>query len=44
MAYNTSYYESIKTTFANANFRFTPDAYKQAYNGPNNVKVILTLK
>ena len=44
MAYNISYYESIKTTPANANFGFTSDAYKQAYDGPNNIKVILTLK
>ena len=44
MAYNTSYYESIKTTPVNANFKFTLNAYKQTYNGPNNVKTILTLK
>ena len=27
-AYNISYYESIKTTPVNANFKFTPDTYK----------------
>ena len=42
MAYNISYHENIKTTFANANFRFTLNAYKQVYDGPNNIKVILT--
>ena len=44
MAYNTFYYESIKITFANANFGFILNAYKQAYDGPDNVKAILTLK
>ena len=44
MAYNTFYYESIKTTLINANFGFTLNVYKQVYDGPDNVKVILTLK
>ena len=44
MAYNTSYYENIKTIPANANFKFTLNAYKQVYDGLNNVKAILTSK
>ena len=44
MAYNISYYENIKTIFTNVNFKFIPNAYKQAYDGPNNIKAILTSK
>ena len=44
MAYNISYYESIKTTPVNANFGFILNAYKQVYDGLDNVKTILTLK
>ena len=44
LAYNTSYYENIKTTLINANFKFILNAYKQVYDGLNNVKAILILE
>ena len=44
LAYNTSYYENIKTIPVNVNFGFTLNAYRQAIDGLNNVKAILTLK
>ena len=44
MAYNIFYYENIKTTPVNTNFKFILNAYKQVYDGLNNVKAILTLK
>ena len=44
LTYNTSYYENIKITLTNANFKFTLNAYKQTYNELNNIKAILTLK
>ena len=43
LAYNTAYHESIRTTPANANFGFTPDAYRDAHKkGPDNIKAMLT--
>ncbi|KAJ3464714.1 hypothetical protein MRS44_009500 [Fusarium solani] len=40
-AYNTSLQESTKTTPAYALFGYTPDPYKDSYNGIQNVKAIV---
>ncbi|KAJ3459939.1 hypothetical protein MRS44_016012 [Fusarium solani] len=40
-AYNTSLQESIKTTPAYALFGYTPDPYRDSYDGIQNVKAIL---
>lgn len=40
-AYNTSLQESIKTTPAYALFGYTPDPYKDSYDGIQNVRAIL---